>query len=181
MITDPLLGFVTGLDSATAWEIQRFFDEILRDRQLMQDLTVSSMQRLEDGLQGGDHPRIHCYVSVSPAPRFGFSHPLARLLYRRLYGATSSGLVSGAVPRGTTLGGDPLPLLADPRSNDGVVPASSQTLDGSAAGIVCGDRLDVVGHFAGGPGATVFKSDAGFDEARFDALWADIARRLVGP
>src|SRR5690242_822066 len=48
------------------------------------------------------------------------------------------------------------------RGNDGIAPASSQTLAGHAARIVLADHLDVVGHFEWRWNTTLFKSGAGF-------------------
>lgn len=58
-----------------------------------------------------------------------------------------------------------------PRANDGIVPASSQTLARHAARIMLGDHLDVVGHFEWRKNTTLFKSGAGFPRRVFEELW----------
>lgn len=64
-----------------------------------------------------------------------------------------------------------------PRANDGIVPASSQTLAGHAARIVLADHLDVVGHFEW-RWNTLFKSGAGFGRRQFEELWCCVAAAL---
>jgi hypothetical protein len=65
-----------------------------------------------------------------------------------------------------------------PRANDGIVPASSQTLGGRAARIVLADHLDVIGHFEGRWNTTLFKSGAGFGQREFAELWRFVADAL---
>jgi hypothetical protein len=79
------------------------------------------------------------------------------------------------VPEGPWIGAARVPVTAT--SNDGIVPAWSQTLDGRAAGLVLGDHLDVIGH-SQAAGATFMRSGSGFDESRFRALWGAVARKL---
>jgi triacylglycerol lipase len=66
----------------------------------------------------------------------------------------------------------------DPQANDGIVPASSQTLTGHAARVVLADHLDVVGHFEGRGNTTLFKSGAGFGRREFTELWRFVAEAL---
>jgi hypothetical protein len=79
------------------------------------------------------------------------------------------------VPEGPWIGRRHIALA--PTSNDGIVPAWSQTLEGRAAGIVLGDHLDVIGH-SEAAGATFLRSGSAFDAARFRALWEQIGRAL---
>jgi len=173
-----LLRLVAGLDEQSSREVQEFFGALVEDRQLMTGLETGSMGSRTLGLRATEHPNLHCYVSVSPPPR-GFPLGFERLVYRLAYEATSRGEVPGVLPRGPVLGGRVFERLRDARPNDGVVPVASQTLDGTAAGIVEADHLDVVGHFEGGPGMTVLKSNASFDGGRLRAMWAHIAELLV--
>jgi hypothetical protein len=55
----------------------------------------------------------------------------------------------------------------------------SQTLNGSAAGIVLGDHLDVTGHFEDGRQRNVFKTGADFTEQNLVTLWSHIANSLT--
>jgi triacylglycerol lipase len=177
-------------------EINAFFTLLLEDRRLLGDLSVESMTIRNAKLTGSDHPRLRSYVSVSPAPHdflstagiaslFKDSSDLAqRFLYAHLYQDTGSQDSPGKVPQ---LTGDVLQLgasldeqLALRRASDGVVPVTSQTLDGKPAGVVLGDHLDVTGHFENnGDSLNVFKTGANFDKSRLDALWKHIANNLT--
>jgi hypothetical protein len=174
-----LLRLAAGLDDGAVKQVQRFFATLGDDRQLWTGLSVAALASRVAALRDTDHPHIHCYVSVSPPPRSGFPLAFERLAYHLAYEATSRAEVAGVLPRGPVLGGRIFERLRDARPSDGVVPVLSQTLDGTAAAIVEADHLDVVGLFAGGPGATVFKSNAGFDGSRLQALWGHVAEVLL--
>jgi triacylglycerol lipase len=68
------------------------------------------------------------------------------------------------------------------RLADGLVPARSQVW-GQVGGLVQGDHLDVCGHFYPGKGnkshTDWLRSGARFTEEVFQALWGDIAARLL--
>jgi hypothetical protein len=148
----------------------------------MNDLTVRSLGERSAALRATDHPDLHCYVSVSPPPRAGLDFPLERLLYRKTHVATGNGTTPGSLPQGPVIGGHVIERLRESRPSDGVVPVVSQTVDGHAAGIVEADHLDVVGHYQGGTGVTVFKSSSGFEAGRMRALWTHVASVLAtGP
>ena len=171
---------VANLDAEGAKAVGAFFQKLVEDRQLMDDLTVGSLTQRTAGLRATDHPRIACYVSVAPPPRFGIDEPTARLLYRILYNATAEGAEATPLPGGPVIGPGTEPGMGARHPSDGVVPAVSQTLDGRAAGIILADHLDVVGHYRDGPGVPIFKSDSDFDDTRFRALWTNVAARLGG-
>lgn len=173
-----VLELVAGLDADGAKAVGAFFQKLVEDRQLMDDLAVVSLTKRTAGLRATEHPRIACYVSVAPPPRFGLDEPAARLLYRILYSATAEGAEATPLPGGPVIGPGTEPGMAAPHPSDGVVPVVSQTLDGRAAGIVLADHLDVIGHYAGGPGVPIFRSGSDFDDTRFGALWTDVAQRL---
>jgi triacylglycerol lipase len=173
-----VLEVVAGLDADGAKAVGAFLQKVVEDRQLTDDLAVGPLTARTAGLRATEHPRVACYVSVAPPPSIGLDHPAARLLYRELYRATAKGADAAPLPGGPVIGPGAESGMGAPRPSDGVVPAVSQTLDGRAAGIVLADHLDVVGHYAGGPGVSIFKSDSDFDDARFRALWSDIAARL---
>lgn len=77
-----------------------------------------------------------------------------------------------------------LPFQLSSSSNDGVVPTLSQVW-GRLGGVYLGDHLDVVGQFTHASSSGGFEgwlhSKSGFDEARFDRLWNDIADAIVNP
>ncbi|HVZ32212.1 MAG TPA: hypothetical protein VG963_07300, partial [Polyangiaceae bacterium] len=74
--------------------------------------------------------------------------------------------------------------LPSPHDNDGVSPTNSQ-IWGELVHATVADHLDVVGHF-GFNDQTGFAGDwlpshSGFDLARFERLWSDVASFLLQP
>lgn len=183
------------LPDETVEDVTAFLDKIVVDHELIHDLTVFAMHRLNDTIAGGDRKPLRCYVSAAPAPR-----PTSVLLQATPLRALQSALYSfsyantcpdprqhpaetAPFPKGDWIDDKPPASLGleSEYASDGVVTASSQTVDGTAAGIVLGDHLDVVGHFASRRfnGVTAFRSSAGFDDERFDALWKAISADLL--
>lgn len=178
--TDQLIAQLAGVDGETAHQIRRFLGDVASDHRLVEDLTPEAMAELNRGIEGGDRAPVTSFVSV--APRAGFSPlafitaPLHRLLYDLTWTLTASPPRDGApIPRGPWIGARRIALTDT--SNDGIVPAWSQTLRGEAAGLVLGDHLDVIGHYES-VGATFLRSGSDFDDARFRALWGQVARCL---
>jgi hypothetical protein len=166
-----------------AAQVKRFLEKIQEDRQLFEDLSVDNMARLNAEIAGGDSTSIISYVTVSPKPSLidiGLD-PLGRAVYQILYLATARDPLPGPPPAGRPLGAakDVIGLVSEEVSCDGVVPARSQTLDGSPARIVLADHLDVVGSFQGGTGADVMRSHADFNKTSFAELWWDVADRIA--
>jgi hypothetical protein len=180
-----LIARLADVDPGTATDIRRFLDEVVRDHRLVGDLTVPAMDLLNRAIAGGDHPRLSCFVTVSPRPGRALSDlaELARDPVRRALYVLTQRLTAGAPPTaarwpvGPWVLGRPRRLRADePAANDGIVPAWSQTLDGRATSLIAADHLDIIGHFDGA-GATFLRSSSGFDHDRFEAAW----RRIAGP
>jgi len=73
--------------------------------------------------------------------------------------------------------------MPSPDANDGIVPTLSQAWERIIHAAVA-DHLDVLGHFRDAahdpPHVDWLVSGSGFDRRRFEALWADVARFLVG-
>lgn len=185
---EGVLRLLGGLSKDAAKEVGEFLDDIVDDHPLIDDLTPFAMARLNDRLRGGDVRPHDCFVTVAPSPMAwdgivaGLGIPkLQWAIYAFAYWAThpdASDLESLEFPDGQWIGAPAgVAGLVSDAANDGVVPAGSQTLDGNAAGIVAGDHLDVIGHFESHDfrGTTVFKSGAGFDDARFKAVWDAVA------
>jgi len=181
--TDEVIAQLADVDDETAHQIRRFLGDVARDHQLVEDLTPDAMRELNRTLRGSDAVAPVSFVSVGPRARFSpwafITTPVQRLLYDVTWKLTADAPPDSLrVPEGPWIGGRHIPLT--PTSNDGIVPAWSQTLDGRAAGIVLGDHLDVIGH-SEAAGATFLKSGSHFDEARFRALWEQIGRALGRP
>jgi hypothetical protein len=191
---DDLLGqkvtkFVPALSDPTASKLHDFLAEIVNDHPLIHELTPHAMRRLNDeaAVSPGDPAlRLANFVTVAPPPgihRDDFRlidglDPIRRLVYSLSYAETSlTPEEFGALPRGPWIGTEPanVATFAD-TAQDGVVPAASQSLDGTATSLVFGDHLDVVGHYPGREhgGITVFDSGAAFDDARMKGLWTAI-------
>ena len=180
--TDEWIAQLADVDGDTAHQIRRFLQDVSRDHALVGDLTPEWMGELNRKLEGGDHPHLASFVSVAPpagiSPVAFATAPLQRILYDMTYVMTKAPPRDGApVPRGPWIGAKRIALTDT--SNDGIVPAWSQTLRGEAAGIVLGDHLDVIGHYES-QDATFLRSGSSFDDARFRALWAEIARCFRG-
>ena len=194
-------------DDASTPTVTQYLKTIVADHPLLDDLTAFAMHRLNQSLAGGDRPDppLRCFVTVAPEPRLHLLQSPLKLIqassYRFSYdctrpspGAAADAVETGAFPQGEWLLEPGLPpekfarLTAETRAletdcaSDGVVTAWSQTISGTAEGLVYGDHLDVVGHYDSEEdqaGTTVFNSDAGFDDARFQRLWNAIGDALV--
>lgn len=179
--TEQVIAQLTDVDDETAHQIRRFLGDVAGDHRLVADLAPPAMAELNRSLAGGDVRPPVSFVSVAPraglSARDFFVAPVQRLLYD-----VTSRLAAGPVPEkarmpdGPWIGGRHIRL--GPKSNDGIVPAWSQTLDGRAAGIVLGDHLDVIGHYES-VGATFLRSGSHFDDARFRALWEHVGRCIL--
>jgi hypothetical protein len=178
--TDEVIAQLADVDDDTAHQIRRFLGEVTRDHRLVQDLTPEAMQRLNASLAGNDRVSPVSFVSVAPSAglsiRAFVSTPVQRLLFDVTSTLTADAPPDGvSVPTGPWIDDGHIPLT--PTSNDGIVPAWSQSLDGRPAGLVLGDHLDVIGHSAA-DGATFLRSGSNFDEKRFRALWAQVANAV---
>jgi hypothetical protein len=179
--TDEVIAQLADVDDDTAHEIRRFLTDVAGDHRLLRDLTPEAMGELNRGLAGTDAIAPISFVSVAPraglSPFTFVSAPLQRLLYDVTWTlAAGDPPPSARVPEGSWIGRRKLAF--EPTSNDGIVPAWSQTLDGHAAGIVLGDHLDVIGHYESA-GATFLRSGSGFDDTRFRALWESVGRCIL--
>lgn len=185
-VNGPIIDLLAGMDEETAREIQRFRGMVMSDTRILRDLAPERMAALNERL--GDHgARLLEIVTVSPRPSCmlgGFRHLDRRAVYALCYGsAASSGFRPQSFPRGPWIAaraaGTEREAVEDaPRANDGIVPASSQTLAGRAARIVLADHLDVVGHFESRSNTTLFKSGADFGRREFEELWRFVAEAL---
>lgn len=188
-VAEGVRGPMSTLPPSAAAEVARFLDDIVEDRALIHDLTPLAMRRLNAAIEGGEWPRLRCYVTAAPRPGLRAAltaslglQALQWAFYAAAFGLTEpSGEESQPFPGGPWIGTSPLgSAVAGSDANDGVVPSGAQVVSGAAAGLVEGDHVDVVGHFTSKrfAGTTVFKSGSGFDDERFDALWRAIANDI---
>ncbi len=158
----------------------------MSDTRILRDLAPERMATLNERL--GDHgARLVEIVTVAPRPSCtrGGLHALdRRVVYALCYaGAARGDFRPQSFPKGPWIAacapGTERETVEDaPRANDGIVPASSQTLAGHAARIVLADHLDVIGHFEWRWNTTLFKSGAGFGRREFEELWRFVAEAL---
>jgi hypothetical protein len=185
VVNAQLLRFLTHLDAGAREDVARFLRAVQSDVRLIYDLTPGSMRELNGWIAGGDALPMHHFVSVAPRPASlveSLDAPVLRYLFWYFYERTAdAGFEPAALPSSARWIGEPRGLDGAPLANDGVVPASSQALPGGTTTMVFGDHLDVVGHFPSrsAPTSAVFKSGAGFDDARFQELWRAIAAVLL--
>jgi len=185
-VNGPVIDLLTGMDEETARQIERFRGMVMSDTRILRDLAPERMATVNERV--GDHgARLVEIVTVAPRPSFtqGGLHALdRRAVYALCYaGAAASDFRPRSFPKGPWIAacapGTERETVEDaPRANDGIVPASSQTLAGHAARIVLADHLDVVGHFEWRWNTTLFKSGAGFGRREFEELWRFVAEAL---
>jgi len=185
-VNGPVIDLLAGMDEDTARQIEHFRGTVMSDGRMLRDLAPERMATLNEGL--GDHgARLVEIVTVAPRPSFtrgGLGALDRRLVYALCYAcAARSDFRPDAFPKGPWIAacapGTEREMVEDtPRANDGIVPASSQTLAGRAARIVLADHLDVVGHFERRGNTTLFKSGAGFGRREFEELWRFVATAL---
>lgn len=178
--TDQVIAQLADVDDETAHQIRRFLGDVAGDHRLVADLTPEAMAELNRALARRDVRRPVSFVSVAPRSRLSLRDFLAAPLQRIFYDITSR-LAAGPVPDGARIPAGPWigrHIQLRPASNDGIVPAWAQTVDGIAEGIVLGDHLDVIGHYES-VGATFLRSGSHFDDARFRSLWEHVGRCIL--
>jgi hypothetical protein len=178
--TDQLIAQLADVDDDTAHQIRRFLADVAEDHHLVRDLTPEAMAELNRSLDGADALPLRSFVTVAPPPGISplafATAPVERLFYDLTWNLTAAAPIEGArTPHGEWI--DQKRISIVPRSNDGIVPAWSQTLDGEAAALVLGDHLDVIGHYES-VNATFLRSGSKFDNARFRGLWLAVAKAL---
>ena len=185
-VNAPAIALLAGMDEETARQIARFRGMVMSDTRLLHDLAPERMAQLNARIGEGDLERLVEIVTVAPRPTLGGTlHGLdRRAAYALCYAATASKTFRpDRFPHGPWIAARPpgterAAVEDAPRANDGIVPASSQTVTGSAARLVLADHLDVIGHFEWRWNTTIFKSGAGFGRREFMALWRFVAEAL---
>jgi hypothetical protein len=186
-VNDPVVEMIAGMDAETARQIGRFRAMVGSDTQLLHDLCPERMAQLNARVGQRDGARLVEIVTVAPRPRltgWGLRGLDRRAVYALCYAeAAREDFRPERFPEGPWIaarpaGGEREAVEDAPRANDGIVPASSQTLTGRAARIVLADHLDVIGHFEWRWNTTLFKSGAGFGRREFADLWRFVAEAL---
>jgi triacylglycerol lipase len=183
------------LDAGRRGEIVSYLHDVANDRGAMLQLTVEGMDIFNAAAEDRGSCRYLSYLTAAPrvTPRLlltGLRDPYFPASYALFHGMHRiTGRSSAAYPfpalshaaqdaARELLGFDP-----EPRDNDGVVPLWSQPW-GTICGVLRADHLDVCGHFHPRDKDRSYtdwlRSGAGFTEDTFEALWRDIAIRLMG-
>jgi triacylglycerol lipase len=185
-VNGPVVDLLTGMDEETARQIERFRGMVMSDTRILRDLAPARMAALNERL-GDRGARLVEIVTVAPRPswtRGGLRSLDRRAVYALCHaGAARRDFHPRTFPTGPWIAarapGTEREQVEDaPLANDGIVPASSQTLAGRAARIVLADHLDVVGHYEGRWNTTLFKSGAGCGRREFAELWRFVAAAL---
>jgi hypothetical protein len=174
-------GFLHNMDDAVKAQVGHFLADIATDHRLLEDLRPSKMLELNAKILTGDAKgRVKIACSVAPEPKAirTLTHGWRAILYAYMHARARCDL--GHRPRSFPWVGAGPKHACSPDATDGVVPLSSQTIDGTADAIVFGDHFDVVGHYPKGRagGVTLLNSGARFTDRSFDALWTRIAQLL---
>jgi len=182
------------LDEARREEIVSYMHDVVHDRGALLQLTMEGMDIFNAATWDRPETQYLSYLTTAPrtSPRIileGLRDPYFPASYSIFHAMHRiSGRASDAYPYPVPppealdaarqlLGHEPAP-----RDNDGVVPLFSQAW-GEVCGVVRGDHLDVCGHFHPQRGdrehTDWLRSGSGFTQEAFDALWRDIAARIL--
>lgn len=170
--------------------IAGFMEAIASDQSLVFQLTTAGCDVFNACTATPEVP-YGSVLTKSPTPR------VAHLVRRNLYAASSHAVYALLYAAARRTGGsqdavarhvndvvDARDRPIDPRDNDGIVPTRSQVW-GEIVDVVDADHLDVVGHFGrdasdptstGSSSVDWLPSGSSFDQARFEEMWARIAR-----
>jgi pimeloyl-ACP methyl ester carboxylesterase len=193
-----------GFDLASPNDLLKFFWQVIRNRDLIDDLKPASMERVRARLSPDPNIRLMCFVT-STLPRndsLRRSDPFFADLYRLTEG---SGKVSERVLQCTRFLKEQVQQRPElvirghqsemagitPTLNDGVVNAVRQIVNpdvNELGGFIVADHADSLGHYdlqdsliGGRPyNAGLFRSGAGFGDDQFFAVYWRIAQVILG-
>jgi triacylglycerol lipase len=173
-------------------ELIAFLRAIAADEALVFQLTPAGCDLL-NACTAEPNLRYGSVVARAPRPRWGgflryFGDPYAQLVYPlysflyRLAARHEARWIPEAVGSQRQRLLDCFGELPSPRDNDGICPTNSQ-LWGELVHATTADHLDVVGHFGSAepasPAGDWLPSHSGFDAARFEQLWSDVAAFIL--
>jgi len=174
--------------------VRTLLRDVVRDQALMLQLTGEAMEVFNASVLPRPGIRYGAVVARAAQPSLratlgvGFD-PGAQMTHA-LYGALHQ-LIAAAPGRSTPrLAPDQARVLRrvyrelpSPEENDGIVPTLSQAW-GHVVHAAVADHLDVLGHFRDAkhapPHVDWLVTGSGFDRRRFEALWGDVVRFLLG-
>ena len=175
--------------------VRAFLEQTSRDQRLVAQLTPEGIDVFNAAATDRDGVRYYSVVTIAPRPglrsaaRIGLdpygqaTHALFAALHRLAGRSGDAVAAEASVPQRAELQ-RALGSLPGPRDNDGIVPTWSQPW-GEVVSAARADHLDVIGHFDATDDSAPethydwFASGAGFDRDAFEALWDQIAARLL--
>ncbi|HEY8153177.1 MAG TPA: triacylglycerol lipase [Myxococcota bacterium] len=174
--------------------VRALLRDVVRDQALMLQLTPEAMEVFNASVLPRTSIRYGAVVTQAACPnllstlRMGLdpaaqvTHALYTALHQLI--ATTPGRVAPKLaPDQARALQRAYREMPSPDANDGIVPTLSQAW-GRIIHAAVADHLDVLGHFRDAahdpPHVDWLVSGSGFDRQRFEALWTDVARFLVG-
>jgi hypothetical protein len=174
--------------------VRKLLRDVVRDQALMLQLTPEAMEVFNASVLQRPGIRYGAVVGQAAAPSLGatldagidpaaqVTHALYSALYR-LIEAAPLRVSPGLAPAQARALRRSYRTLPSPVANDGIVPTISQAW-GQIIHAAVADHLDVLGHFRDAahapPHVDWLVSGSDFDRRRFEALWGDVARFLLG-
>ena len=169
--------------------VRKLLRDVVHDQALMLQLTPEAMEVFNASVLPRPGIRYGAVVSQAARPtllsmlRMGLdpaaqvTHAIYSALYR-LIAAAPGRLSLPLAPDQARALQHAYQEMPSPDANDGIVPTLSQVW-GHVVHVAVADHLDVLGHFRDAahhpPHVDWLVSGSGFDRARFEALWADVA------
>jgi hypothetical protein len=174
--------------------VRKLLRDVVRDQALMLQLTPEAMEVFNasvlqrPGIRYGTvvgqaaAPSLRATLDAGIDPAAQVTHALYSALYR-LIEAAPLRVTPRLAPSQARALRRRYRALPSPVANDGIVPTLSQAW-GQVIHAAVADHLDVLGHFRDAaqapPHVDWLVSGSGFDRRRFEALWGDVVRFLVG-
>lgn len=174
--------------------VRNMLRDVVRDQALMLQLTPEAMEVFNasvlqrPGIRYGAvvtqaaHPTVLSTFRMGLDPAAQVTHALYSALHQ-LIAAAPRRVSPPLAPDQARMLRRAYRAMPSPDANDGLVPTLSQAW-GPLIHTAVADHLDVLGHFRDAahapPHVDWLVSGSGFDRGRFEALWDDVARFLVG-
>jgi triacylglycerol lipase len=174
--------------------VRRLLRDVVHDQALMVQLTTEAMEVFNasvlqrPGTRYGAvvaqamPPSLFSMLGVGLNPAAQVTHGLYRVLHQIIAAAPERVLPKLTRDQSRALR-RAFKAVPTADANDGIVPTLSEVW-GHIVHAAVADHLDVLGHFRdpahAPPHVDWLVTGSGFDRRRFEALWADVARFLVG-
>lgn len=168
-------------------ELIAFIEGVSKDQSLIFQLTAAGCDLLNASTADPDHVRYGSVVCRARRPRVtnllrmrhdAYAQGMHALyvLLSTIAGSSQGATFPELVPEQQRALEKAFGSVPNASASDGVVPTLSQVW-GEVIHAADADHLDVIGHYGTGDGGSTdwLPSFSGFDAARFEALWGDVA------